>query len=85
MDPFNNRLFRIHREALMVDNVFMEIVSEKVATSCSSMSIVDCEKGGLDSIFVDVQNDADSVFIVVSGDSLVSVDCIRLYMAILFG
>ena len=68
----------------MIDDVLMKVVSQKIAASCASMSVINSEESGPDSIFVDVKNYTDAIFIVISRNSLMSIDSVRLDEAILF-
>lgn len=85
VDSFDNRLFRICWKALMIDDVLMKVVSQKITAPCTSVAVINSEESWLNSIFVDVENDTDAIFIVISGNALMSIDSIRLDEAILFG
>jgi hypothetical protein len=66
MNALNYGFFGICWERLMIDNVLMKVISQKITASCSAMPVINCKECGLDSIFVDVQDDTDSIFIVIS-------------------
>ena len=62
----------------------MQLVSQKVSALCSTMSIVDSEEGAARPVsrflklrLDNIQDDADSVFIVVPYYALMSVCCVR--------
>jgi hypothetical protein len=54
MDSLYNGLLWIMRKTLMVDNILMKVISEKVTAASSSMTIINCEKRRLNSVFVNV-------------------------------
>lgn len=84
MYTFNNSFFRILRKWLMIDNILMQIVSQKITTPCSSMPIIDCKKSWLYSIFINIQNYTYPILIIISCYSLMGIYSIGFYNSILF-
>jgi len=74
VNTFDNGLLGIGRKALMIDDVLMKVVSQEITAASASVSVINSKEGGLDSIFIDVKNDADTVFVIIPGDALMSVD-----------
>lgn len=68
--------FGILREVLIIDDVLMKIVSEKIATSSSTVTIINSEKCGFNPLFIDIKNYTDPIFIVISRNTLMSVYCV---------
>jgi hypothetical protein len=71
------------------DNILMEIVSQKISTSTSSVSIIDTKEWALGPFFMlpiggfeNIKYYRNSIFIVVSNYSLVSVCCISKHHSI---
>ena len=67
-------------EVVIADNKLVKLVSEVVSTGCATMTVVNSEEGAsrplvdlLELRLNDVENDADSVFVVVPDDALMSV------------
>lgn len=67
----------------------MQIVSQKIGTGCSSMSIKNSKEWTLRPFFAlprmrfqNIQNYTDSIFIVVSNNALVSIRCISSYNSV---
>lgn len=76
VNSLNDCFFRILREALMVDDILMKIVSEKVTTTSSTMTVINSEKCGFNPLLIDIKNYTDPILIVISGNALMSVDCV---------
>lgn len=80
----NNGLFWILRKDLVFNYELMQVVSEEVSTSVTSMTIENTKEaafGPVYNIFFggwlhDIQNYTDSILVVISNDSLISVSCI---------
>lgn len=77
----------ILRELLVLDHKVVEVVSEVVCTSRSSVAIEDAEEANLGPLdiemrlvfgFEDIEDDANSVFVVVPDDALVGVGGVGL-------
>ena len=69
----------------------MQIIPEEISTRRPSMSVIHCEEGAggpvidlLETGLCDVQDDAHSVFVVVSEYALIRISRIRSYEPILF-
>lgn len=69
----------------------MKLVSKEIGTSCASVSIVDCEEWAARPVFDlfklwldDVQNNWNSILIIISHNALMSVCSITWYYSILF-
>lgn len=54
VNSLNNGLFWISWETLLIDDIFVKIVSQEITAACTSMAIINGKKCGLDSIFIDV-------------------------------
>jgi len=85
-----NGLLGIFRKVVIPDYQLVELVPQEVGTCGSSMAIVHCEKGTpgplvhlLELWLDDVENNANSVLIVISHDTLMSVGRIATYHSIL--
>jgi hypothetical protein len=78
-----NSLLGIVGEAVLLDNEVVQLVSEVLCTGVAAMAIVDSEETtfGPDLLlavgrFVDVEDDADPVFIVIPDQTLVGDGCV---------
>lgn len=89
-----NRLYRLFREVLVLDNKLMEVVSEEVSTDVAAMTIIDAEEGALRPFcprellrlrFHNVQDDRYSIFIVVTNDTLIRIGTISCHNTVAFG
>ena len=86
----NNGLLWILWEDLVFNNELMQVVSEEVSTSITSMTIEDPKEttfGPIDNILFggwlhDIQNYTDPIFVVISNNSLISISCISHNMTI---
>ena len=80
----------ILRENLVFDDELMQVVSQKVSTSVTTMSIKNSEEATLRPICYiffcwrlhDVKNDTYSVFVIVTDYPLISVRSITHYMTV---
>ena len=73
----------------------MKIISEKVSTTITTMTIINAEKGAFGPCLTgfwwlglrshNVENDGDTVFIIISDDSLVGICTVSSYNAVSFG
>jgi hypothetical protein len=84
VDGFSKGSFGVRGEEAVVDEVLVETVLEEVAALTTSVAVVDCEQLSFDPLFLDVEGDADSVFVVVPGNALVSVNGIALDNPVFF-
>ena len=73
----------------LFNDKLMQIVSQKISAGCSSMSIKNSKKWTFRPFFAlpwmrfqNIQNNTDSIFIVVSNNSLVSIRCISSYNSV---
>ena len=62
----------------------MHAVFEKITAEIASVSIIDSKELCLDTFFLDIEGDADSVLIIISDDALMGVDRVTDYGPILF-
>ena len=83
--------FRILGEVVVSNNELMKLVSKVVSTGCSTMAIIHSEEWAsrpLVHLFElwldDVEDDADSVLIIISHNSLMSVSWIAAHHSVLF-
>ena len=67
----------------MLDDELVQLIPEIVRTGCPTMPIIDSEEGAtrpvwgvLELGFYDIQDDGDTVLVVVPDNSLMSVRCI---------
>ncbi len=76
------------------DDELVEIISEEISTNMATMSIIDPKKGALGPLramkllrfwFHDIQNDRDTIFVIVAHDTLIGVRTVRSNYAISFG
>jgi hypothetical protein len=81
----------IHWEIRVSDNHLMKLISQKVSTLGTSMSIIDGKEGAswpevylLELWLNDIQNDRNSVFVVISNHTLVSISRVCDNDSILF-
>lgn len=63
-------------ELFRVYDKLVKVLGEEIAAVGATVAIVYGEKGRFDAIFVDVQYDADSVFVILARYALVGVHCI---------
>jgi hypothetical protein len=77
-------LFGVRWEVGIFYHKLMEVVSEKISASGSSMTIIDPKETALGPIFIlsllglqDVQDNGDPILVIVPHEPLVSVCCIR--------
>ena len=79
------------REVLIFDDELMQIVSQEISAYSSSMPVIDAEEGALWPLLAlivlrlwlhDVENDGDSVFVVVSDDTLIGIGSISCHQTI---
>mmetsp|Transcript_19643 Transcript_19643/g.30295 ORF Transcript_19643/g.30295 Transcript_19643/m.30295 type:complete len:201 (-) Transcript_19643:1586-2188(-) len=75
--------FWVAWEVLVTHYELVELVSQEISASGASVAIVDCEEGApgpllhlLELRLNDVEDNGDSVFVVVTNDTLVSISCI---------
>jgi hypothetical protein len=68
----------------MINYILMQIVPQKITTSCSTMSVINCKKSWLNSIFINIQNYTYPILIIISCYSLMGIYCIRFNNSILF-
>jgi hypothetical protein len=68
----------IRWEETIVDDKLMKVILEVVTALVASMAIINREELSLDSFLFDIESDANSIFIVRSRDSLVSIDSVAL-------
>jgi len=66
MNSLYDGFFWIFWEGLMINDILMEVISEKVATSSASMAVIHCKKSRFDTVFINIEDYADSIFVVVS-------------------
>lgn len=78
-----DRLLGVRRERLFPDNVCMQVVSKELSAGRTAVTIIDSEKAAFGPLLVlsvlrlyDVQNNADSVFVVGSHQPLVCIRCV---------
>ena len=90
LKPLSDGFFRLPRERSLSDDKLMEIVPEKIGAASTSMSIINPEKRTHWPFlrfprlrFQDIQNEADSVFIVFSHNSLICIRCIGYHNPVL--
>ena len=83
VEAVNNGLFRVFRKSGFLDNVVVEMIPQELGAGRTAMSVVNAEKGAFGPFFVfpvvrldDVEDDADSVFVVVPDQTLISVCCV---------
>lgn len=76
-DSRNYRLLSVFQEGRLIDDVVVEGVPQIVATSTTAMPVIDGEERTLGVALGDIEDDADSVFVVVARYSLVGVSSIR--------
>ena len=69
---------------MIVYKDLVDVVFEEIAAEVATVSIVDSEKLGFDSVLLDVEGDADTIFVVIASDALVGVDCVSFYYSVLF-
>ena len=62
----------------------MEVILKIVAAKMTTVTIIDGKELSLDSFFLDIQSDTNSIFIVGSRNSLMSIDSIAFDNTILF-
>ena len=86
-----NSNFRILWEIFIPDNKLMKLISKIISTSSSTMAIIDREEGApwpffdlFKLWFNDIQNDWNSIFIVISDNSLMGIGWITTDNTILF-
>jgi hypothetical protein len=86
-----HRYFGILRKFGVFYYQLMELVSQKVRTLGASMTVIDTKKGASRPVgcffefrLDDVQDNRDSIFVVIPNNSLVSVSCIGDNDPILF-
>ncbi len=82
--------FRVLWKRRLLDDKLMQVISQEVSTSSTTMSIENSKEGALGPLLTlswmrlqDVENDAHPVLIVISNDTLVCVCSIRSNNAIL--
>ena len=94
LETFTNSLNRILREINIFYIELMQIISKEISADMTSVSIIDAEEGALWPIFIwklfafwlhNVKNDCQSVFFVVSDDSLIRVGSVGCKYTITFG
>lgn len=73
----------IVREVRVLDDELVQLISEIVRTGCPTMPIIDSEEGAtwpvwgvLEFGFDDIQDDRDTVLVIVPDNPLMSVCCI---------
>ena len=83
--------FRVRREVGVSYNHLVQLVSEEIGALSTPVTVVNGEKGTprpevklLELWLNDIQNNRDSVLIVVSNHTLVSVGCVRGHHPVLF-
>ena len=78
-EPLFDRLHGVLREGRLADDVMMEMISKKISTDLSSMSIVNGKIGTLGPWDIvlkrvfNIKNDRDAVLIVRPNNSLVGI------------
>ena len=90
LEPIENSLPRVFGELTVFYDKLMEIVSKKVGAGVAAVTVEHSEEGALWPVFDvfllrwlhDVQDNAYSVFVVVTDYSLVGVGCVPHYAAI---
>ena len=82
--PVDDRLSRVLRKLLVFYDELMQVVSKEVGAGVASVSVEDSEETALGPVFYvflrgrlhDVKDDADSILVVVSNNTLVGVGCV---------
>ena len=85
-EAFLDCLFWLPGEALLLDHVVVQVVSEKFGTRTAAMAIVDAEERASRPSFVlpvlwlhDVEDDADAVLVVVADEALIRIGCVSTH------